>query len=107
MYAGRFAPSPTGSLHFGSLVAALASRLDARAVGGRWYVRIEDLDPPREQPGAAQEILRALQELGLQWDGPILYQSKRRARYEEALKKLGSLTYPCGCSRKEIADSSV
>src|SRR5205807_9947040 len=101
MYAGRFAPSPTGPLHFGSLVAALASWLDARAAGGRWHVRIEDLDPPREQPGAADDILRTLEFLGLHWDGPVLYQSKRRARYDEALRRLASATYPCGCSRRE------
>jgi glutamyl-Q tRNA(Asp) synthetase len=107
MYAGRFAPSPTGALHFGSLVAALASWLDARAAGGRWLVRIEDLDPPREQPGASAGILRTLAELGLSWDGEIEYQSKRRSRYEAALRRLTGFTYPCGCSRKEIADSSV
>jgi glutamyl-Q tRNA(Asp) synthetase len=107
MYAGRFAPSPTGPLHFGSLVAALASWLDARAAHGRWLVRIEDLDRPREQPGAADEILRALERLGLYWDGAVVFQSRRLERYREALEKLKQQTYWCGCSRREIADSSL
>ena len=105
MYVGRFAPSPTGPLHFGSLVAALASWLDARAADGRWLVRIEDLDPPRAVPGAADEILRTLDRLGLGWDGPVLYQSRRSASYEAALESLD--TYWCGCTRREIADSSI
>src|SRR5258706_853835 len=107
MYAGRFAPSPTGPLHFGSLVAALASWLDARAAKGRWHVRIEGLDRPREQAGAADEILRALEHLGLYWDGPVVFQSRRAALYEEAVQALGAQTYWCGCSRREIADSSL
>jgi glutamyl-Q tRNA(Asp) synthetase len=107
MYAGRFAPSPTGPLHFGSLVAALASWLDARAAKGRWHVRIEDLDPPREQEGAADDILRCLDRLGLHWDGPVVYQSQRNDLYERALHLLQSQTYWCGCSRSEIADSSL
>lgn len=107
MVTGRFAPSPSGPLHFGSLVAALASWLDARAAGGRWLVRIEDLDAPREQPGAAAEILRALEQLGLAWDGAVEYQSQRRERYRNALEKLAPHTYWCGCSRREIADSSL
>jgi glutamyl-Q tRNA(Asp) synthetase len=107
MYAGRFAPSPTGPLHFGSLVAALASWLDARAAGGRWLVRIEDLDAPRTHPGAAEDILRALERLGLTWDGPVLYQSVRAARYEAALLQLRASTYWCGCTRREIADSAL
>lgn len=105
MYVGRFAPSPTGPLHFGSLVAALASWLDARAARGRWLVRIEDLDAPREQPGAANEILRALERLGLGWDEPVTYQSQRTAPYREALQKLERHTYWCGCTRREIGDS--
>jgi glutamyl-Q tRNA(Asp) synthetase len=108
-YVGRFAPSPTGPLHFGSLVAALASWLDARAVGGRWILRMEDLDKPREQPGAADAILRQLDALGLTWDGPVLYQSRRETRYREALDRLvqAGLCYPCACSRREIADSAL
>ncbi len=107
MYAGRFAPSPTGPLHFGSLVAAVASWLDARAAGGHWRLRIEDLDRPRVQPGAADDILRTLEALGLVWDGEVLYQSRRSALYREALERLRAHTYWCGCSRREIADSSL
>jgi glutamyl-Q tRNA(Asp) synthetase len=107
MYVGRFAPSPTGPLHFGSLVAALASWLDARAARGRWLLRMEDLDAPRAQPGAAGEILRCLGRLGLTWDGPVVYQSLGSARYAAALQKLQRHTYWCGCSRREIADSSL
>ena len=107
MVTGRFAPSPSGPLHFGSLVAAAASWLDARAAGGRWLVRIEDLDRPRVQPGAAEEILRTLEALGLEWDGEVLYQSGREALYREALDRLRPHTYWCGCSRREIADSSL
>src|SRR5918999_1618018 len=107
MYVGRFAPSPTGPLHFGSLVAALASWLDARAARGRWLVRIEDLDAPRTQAGAADEILRTLEHVGLGWDGPVMYQSLRRERYEGALRRLQAHTYWCGCTRREIADSAL
>ena len=107
MYAGRFAPSPSGPLHFGSLVAALASWLDARAARGRWLVRIEDLDAPRTQPGAADEILRTLERLGLHWDGEVLYQSRRAEVYREALERMRDRTYWCSCSRREIADSSL
>ena len=107
MYVGRFAPSPSGALHFGSLVAALASWLDARLAGGRWLVRIEDLDTPRAQPGAAQHILHTLGELGLAWDGAIEYQSRRLALYRAALANLENSTYWCGCTRREIADSSL
>jgi glutamyl-Q tRNA(Asp) synthetase len=107
MYVGRFAPSPTGPLHFGSLVAALASWLDARAAGGRWLVRIEDLDAPRSRAGAAEEILRALEQLGLGWDGPVLYQSTRAPHYRRALAQLETQTYWCGCTRREIADSAL
>ncbi|MGH8740545.1 MAG: tRNA glutamyl-Q(34) synthetase GluQRS [Burkholderiales bacterium] len=107
MYVGRFAPSPTGPLHFGSLVAALASWLDARASGGRWLVRIEDLDAPRQQPGAAALILRTLERLGLAWDGPVAYQSVRVPLYQAALETLRQHAYWCGCTRREIADSSL
>ncbi len=103
-YRGRFAPSPTGPLHFGSLVAALGSWLRARSRGGRWLVRIEDIDPPREVPGAADEILRALEAMGLHWDGPVWYQSRRMEAYRQAWEALQGAghAYPCGCSRKEI-----
>jgi glutamyl-Q tRNA(Asp) synthetase len=107
MYVGRFAPSPTGPLHFGSLVAALASWLDARHARGRWVVRIEDLDRPRAQPGATDAILRSLERLGLYWDGPVVFQSTRGALYEAALQRLQDRTYWCGCTRREIADSSL
>ncbi|MGD9953780.1 MAG: tRNA glutamyl-Q(34) synthetase GluQRS [Burkholderiales bacterium] len=109
VYVGRFAPSPTGPLHFGSLVAAVASWLDARAAGGRWHLRIEDVDAPRTAPGAEDSILRTLEALGLAWDGPIVRQRERLDRYEEALADLRArgLVYRCRCSRKEIADSGV
>jgi glutamyl-Q tRNA(Asp) synthetase len=107
MRTGRFAPSPTGPLHFGSLVAALASWLDAHAAGGRWLVRIEDLDPPREQPGAAHDILRTLERLGLYWDGKVIFQRERTALYQKSLENLREFTYWCGCTRREVADSSL
>jgi glutamyl-Q tRNA(Asp) synthetase len=107
MYVGRFAPSPTGALHFGSLAAALASWLDARAAGGRWLVRIEDLDSPRTQPGAADDILHTLARLGLEWDGAVAYQSERAALYRRALERTSDKTYWCACTRREIADSSL
>ena len=109
MYIGRFAPSPTGPLHFGSLVAALASWLDARAAGGVWLVRIEDLDRPREQARAAETILRQLEACGLRWDGEVLRQSARATHYRAALEKLerAGSTYWCGCSRREVADSAL
>jgi glutamyl-Q tRNA(Asp) synthetase len=108
-YRGRFAPSPTGPLHFGSLVAALASWLDARAAQGRWLVRIEDVDTPRTVPAAADEILRTLEALGLHWDEDVAWQSRRTPRYEAALDRLreGGRLYRCRCSRKEIADSGL
>ncbi|MFD0666366.1 tRNA glutamyl-Q(34) synthetase GluQRS [Ramlibacter sp. MAHUQ-53] len=103
-YTGRFAPSPTGALHAGSLVAALASWLDARAHGGRWLVRIEDVDTPRCVPGADREILRQLAACGLVPDAPPVWQSARGAHYQAALDRLAAagLAYPCGCSRKDI-----
>jgi glutamyl-Q tRNA(Asp) synthetase len=91
----------------GSLIAAAASWLDARAAGGRWLLRIEDLDEPRCRPGAADEILRALERLGLSWDGEVVYQSRRLQRYRDALARLQAYTYWCGCTRREIADSSL
>ena len=106
---GRFAPSPSGPLHFGSLVAALASWLDARHARGEWLVRIEDVDETRTMPGAADEILRTLESFGLHWDGAVQWQSRRKAMYEEALDRLrgAGLAYRCRCSRKEIADSGL
>lgn len=106
MYIGRFAPSPTGPLHFGSLVAAVASYCDAKAHQGKWLVRMEDLDKPREMPGAADDILRTLETFGLAWDGKIIYQSTRDDYYEASFEQLKQHTYPCICTRKEIADSS-
>jgi len=108
-YRGRFAPSPTGPLHFGSLVAAIGSYLDAKHHQGKWLVRIEDLDTPRTVRGAADDILGMLEAYGLHWDEGIIYQSQRTAAYEEAfhhLKKISSV-YPCCCTRKEIADSAL
>jgi glutamyl-Q tRNA(Asp) synthetase len=106
---GRFAPSPTGPLHFGSLVAALASYLDARHAGGRWLVRIEDLDAPRCDPAHAQSILATLRAFGFVWDGEVVWQSRRGARYTEGLALLSerAQVYACACSRREIADSAV
>jgi glutamyl-Q tRNA(Asp) synthetase len=108
-YRGRFAPSPTGPLHFGSLVAALGSYLDARHHHGEWQLRIEDLDPPREVPGAADDILRTVEAFGLEWDGPVIYQSRRADRYEAALERLQRLgfLYGCACTRKEIPDNGA
>lgn len=105
-YVGRFAPSPTGPLHFGSLVAAVASYCDAKANKGVWLLRMEDLDKPREMQGAADNILRTLDAFGFAWDGEIIYQSTRDAYYETAFALLKQHSYPCICTRKEIADSS-
>jgi glutamyl-Q tRNA(Asp) synthetase len=104
-YTGRFAPSPTGPLHAGSLVAAMASYLDARAHHGRWLLRIEDIDEPRTVSGAAETICDSLAALAMHPDGEVIWQSQRKARYEVAFSQLGEHVYPCGCSRKEIADS--
>lgn len=108
VYRGRFAPSPTGPLHFGSLVAALGSYLDARTRGGEWLVRMEDVDTPRNVPGAADGILSTLDAFGFEWDGPVLWQSTRGEAYAAALRQLtdAGLAFPCACSRKEIADSA-
>ena len=106
-YVGRFAPSPTGPLHFGSLVAALASWLDARHAGGRWLLRMEDLDQPRVIAGAADTILRQLEEFGLAWDGPVVHQSARLDLYQDAMQKLKAHSYPCACTRRELEDSAL
>lgn len=104
-YRGRFAPSPTGPLHFGSLIAATASYLQARSQGGEWWLRIEDIDPPREVEGASDAILHTLEAFGFEWDGPVSYQSRHSVRYHAALAELRQrgLLYPCACSRKTIA----
>ena len=103
MYIGRFAPSPTGLLHIGSLLTAVASYADARAHQGKWLVRIEDLDPPREMPSAAADILRTLEAFGFEWDGEVAYQSRRYDLYQDTLDRLKTvgLVYPCYCSRKD------
>ncbi|TQV74880.1 tRNA glutamyl-Q(34) synthetase GluQRS [Aliikangiella marina] len=105
-WVGRFAPTPSGPLHFGSLVAALGSYLIARQRQGQWLLRIEDIDPPREMPGAAQDILSTLEAFGFEWDGPVTYQSQRTAAYEQALDLLHSksLVYQCDCSRKIVIE---
>jgi glutamyl-Q tRNA(Asp) synthetase len=104
-YVGRFAPSPTGTLHAGSLLAALASYLDAKTHQGKWLLRIEDLDESRTVLGADDDIIDILAALGMHADGEIVWQSQRKNCYAAAFEQLGSLTYPCSCSRKEIADS--
>jgi glutamyl-Q tRNA(Asp) synthetase len=106
-YRGRFAPSPTGPLHFGSLVSALASFLDARAHRGTWLVRIEDVDGPRTVPGAADEILHTLARFGMRSDERPVWQSQREAVYQRAFEQLlnAGFIFPCGCTRREIADS--
>ncbi|MHA4870105.1 tRNA glutamyl-Q(34) synthetase GluQRS [Duganella sp. PWIR1] len=106
-YIGRFAPSPTGPLHIGSLVAAMASYLDAKAHDGQWLVRIEDVDVGRNVAGADQHILASLQRCGMAWDGEVTWQTQRYALYQQAVEQLGQLVYPCGCSRREIADSQI
>lgn len=103
-YRGRFAPSPTGPLHFGSLVAAVGSYLQARQAQGQWLVRIEDLDPPRTVPGSADLMLRTLEALGFEWDGPVLWQSTRSDAYQQALQTLidQRAAYACSCTRSEL-----
>jgi glutamyl-Q tRNA(Asp) synthetase len=109
MYIGRFAPSPTGPLHFGSLVAAVGSYLEARAQHGTWLLRIEDIDAPRTVPGATDTILRQLEACGFEWDGDIVYQSLRIDRYRQVLDALMTQgkAFGCACTRREIADSSL
>ena len=108
-YRGRFAPSPTGLLHAGSLLTAVASCLDARRHGGEWWLRIEDLDPPREMPGASSRILATLEAFGFEWDGELVYQHDRHERYAAALERLiaAGVAYPCACTRKDIARVAV
>ena len=106
-YVGRFAPSPTGPLHAGSLVAAVASYLDARAHKGTWLVRIEDIDEGRSVPGAAEDILALLDRLGMHSDGEVVWQSRRKHLYEAARARLAASVYGCGCNRREIADSRL
>jgi glutamyl-Q tRNA(Asp) synthetase len=109
VYRGRFAPSPTGPLHFGSLAAAVGSFLEAKTHSGEWLVRIEDLDTPRTVPGSADAILRTLETYGMAWDGTVVYQSARDDAYRAALEQLharGAL-YGCACTRREIADSAL
>ena len=106
-YVGRFAPSPTGRLHLGSMVAAVASWLDAKVHGGKWLVRMDDLDPPREVAGAADDILRTLEGFGLTWDGPVVYQSDRHEVYRAALDEMiqSDFAFGCACTRKVLAEA--
>ena len=106
-YIGRFAPSPSGPLHEGSMVAALASYLDARAHRGRWLIRVEDIDEGRSVPGAAEAIIALLARLGMHSDGEIVWQSARKGLYQAAWERLAEWAYPCGCNRREIADSRL
>ncbi len=107
-YIGRFAPSPSGDLHFGSLITAIGSYLQARACQGKWLIRIDDIDPPREVPGAASRILYALEHYGLHWDGEILYQSHRHEAYRHILNQLQQqgLSYYCTCPRQRIQQAN-
>lgn len=106
-YIGRFAPSPSGPLHFGSLITALGSFLQARHKGGKWLLRIDDIDPPREMPGAKQVIINSLKKHGLEWDGPVIFQSERQDRYDKVLEQLEDrgLSYFCQCTRKQIKEA--
>jgi glutamyl-Q tRNA(Asp) synthetase len=106
-YVGRFAPSPTGPLHFGSLVTAVASYLQARSNNGRWLLRIEDIDPPREQVGAIEQIIAALEIYGFAWNGEIIFQSQTLPQHEQAISTLiaNGQAYPCRCSRRDLADA--
>ncbi len=105
-YIGRFAPSPTGPLHFGSLLAAVASYLQAKSQAGLWLLRVEDIDPPRAQDGATEEILTALERYGFEWDGPVSYQSESLQRHLQVISDLrtAGLAYPCSCSRRMLAE---
>lgn len=107
-YRGRFAPTPSGPLHFGSLVAALGSYLEARSRQGEWLLRIEDVDPPRVVAGAADAILRTLEAFGFEWDGPVIYQGRRTEAYAAALAELArlGLVYACACSRRQLAETA-
>ncbi len=107
LYRGRFAPSPTGPLHFGSLVAAVGSFLDARARGGEWLLRMEDIDAPRCSMAAAEDILRTLESFGFAWNGAVVWQHQRQAAYADALLQLQKIeqVFPCACTRRELADS--
>ncbi|MGI9262417.1 MAG: tRNA glutamyl-Q(34) synthetase GluQRS [Woeseiaceae bacterium] len=106
-YVGRFAPSPTGPLHFGSLLAAVASYAQARSHSGRWLVRIEDIDPPREQPGADTRIVDILAAFGFEWDDPVSYQSRSTPRHAALVRQLieAEVAYPCSCSRRDLTDA--
>lgn len=108
-YRGRFAPTPSGPLHFGSMVAAVGSYLDARAHGGKWLLRIDDLDPPRVAPGANDAILRCLEAFSMEWDGDVVYQGGRNEAYHAELHRLrqAGLVYPCACSRREIGEAGL
>ena len=108
-YRGRYAPSPTGPLHLGSVIAAVASFAEAKSRGGEWLLRIDDLDRPRVMPGATGDILKTLEALGMQWDGSVVYQSARSTAYHAAFHELRAQdrVYACRCSRREIADSSI
>jgi glutamyl-Q tRNA(Asp) synthetase len=106
-YVGRFAPSPTGPLHFGSLLAAVASYLQAKSRSGLWLLRVEDIDPPRQQAGAVDEILTALERYGFEWDGPVSYQDDNQARHLQVIAELreAGRAYPCSCSRRDLAQA--
>lgn len=108
-YAGRFAPTPSGPLHFGSMVAAVGSWLDARSHGGRWYLRMDDLDAPRVAAGSVESILSTLEAFSLHWDGEVLFQSERFDAYEHVVSSLTArgLTFPCACTRKDLAGTEV
>ncbi len=107
-YVGRFAPSPTGPLHFGSLLAAVASYVQAKSHAGLWLLRVEDIDPPRQEEGATEEILAALDRYGFEWDGPVTYQSESEEKHRHVVSELraAGLAYPCSCSRQDLATAT-